>query len=123
MTGYYDLFVAPVPEGKVEAFRKQTEAFAQVLKQNGARTFVEVEADDAKPGRVTSFPQSVKLEPGEKVFVGIVGFDDRKHRDEVMAKAMQDKRLADSMSDGKAAADGGRMFFGGFKVFLDAARF
>ena len=122
MAGYYDLFVAPVPDGKVDVFRQQTELFATVLREHGARSFVELEAEDAKPGKVTSFPQAVQAAAGEKVFVGIATFDDRAHRDQVMGKTMQDQRLADAMAPGKSPVDGARMFFGGFRVFHDASR-
>ncbi len=66
MSGYHDLFVAPVPEANIETFRRQAQALASVMKEHGALSFIEVEADDAPVGKVTSFPQAVALKPGEK---------------------------------------------------------
>jgi PhnB protein len=78
---------------------------------------VEVEADDAPAGKVTSFPQSVALKADETVFAGIITYRSRAHRDEVNAKAMKDPRLA-GMTPETMPFDGKRMFFGGFKPFV-----
>jgi PhnB protein len=118
---YTDLFVVPVPKKNVEAYRKEAEQFFAVWREHGALSCVEVEADDAPAGTVTSFPQSVDLQPGEAVFVGIMTYHSRAHRDEVSAKAMQDPRMAGMMDPKKMAFDGKRMFFGGFKPFVGAA--
>ena len=53
-----------------------------------------------KPGKVTSFPQSVKLKPGETVLFSWIVYKSRAHRDQVNAKVMADPRL-DGMMDGK----------------------
>ena len=61
-------------------------------------------------GRHTSFPQSVDLRPDETVFVGIMTFRSRAHRDEGSATTMNDPRMA--------GMDAKRMFWGGFKLFV-----
>ncbi len=118
MTTYTDLFVVPVPTKNIKAYRKQAELFVAVWLEHGALSCVEVEADDAPAGKVTSFPQSVDLKPGETVFVGIMTYHSRAHRDEVSAKAMQDPRMAGMMDPKSMPFDGQRMFFGGFKPFV-----
>ena len=120
MTTYTDLFVVPVPTKNIEAYRKQAELFATVWREHGALSCIEVEADDAPVGKVTSFPQSVALQPGETVFVGIITYRSRAHRDEVSAKAMKDPRMA-GMDPKSMPFDGKRMFFGGFKPFVGQA--
>jgi PhnB protein len=121
MTAYTDLFVVPVPTKNIEAYRKQAEQFFAIWREHGALSCVEVEADDAPAGKVTSFPQSVNLEPGETVFVGIMTYCSRAHRDEVSARAMQDPRMAGMMDPQSMPFDGKRMFFGGFKPFVGEA--
>ena len=75
-------------------------------------------ADDVKPGKVTSFPRSVKLKSGETVLFSWIVFKSRAHRDQVNAKVIADPRLA-KMMDGKAAPfDGSRMIYGGFKSLV-----
>ena len=114
---YVDLFVVPVPKQNIKAYRVQAELFLKVWREHGALSCIEVEADDAPAGKVTSFPRSVALEPGETVFVGIMTFRDRAHRDEVNGKAMKDPRMS-SMDPKTMPFDGKRMFFGGFKPFV-----
>ena len=120
MSGYTDLFVVPVPKTNIDAYRKNAEQFLAVWREHGALSCVEVEADDAPVGKVTSFPRSVDLKPDETVFVGIMTFRSRAHRDEVNAKAMKDPRMA-GMDPKSMPFDTKRMFFGGFKPFVGGA--
>ena len=71
-----------------------------------------------KPGKVTSFPQSVKLEPDETVVFAWIVYESREHRDRVNEKVMKDPRLAEH---GPKAMpfDGKRMFWGGFEVLVE----
>ena len=119
MTSYTDLFVVPVPTGKRDAYRDLAETSAKVWKEHGALSYVEVEADDAKAGKWTSFPQSVDLKDGEFVVVAIITYRSREHRDEVNAKAMKDPRMA-GMDPKTMPFDAKRMFWGGFKPFAGA---
>ena len=119
MSNYVDVFVVPVPKKNIESYRKNAELFGKVWREHGALSFVEVEADDAPMGKVTSFPQSVDLKPDETVFVGIATYASRAHRDEVSAKAMKDPRMA-GMDPKSMPFDAKRMFWGGFKPFVAA---
>jgi uncharacterized protein YbaA (DUF1428 family) len=47
-------------------------------------------ADDVKPGKHTSFPQSVKLKKGEVVVFSWITFKSRAQRDRVNGKIMKD---------------------------------
>jgi len=120
MTTYTDLIVVPVPKKNIGPYREQAELFAKVWREHGALSCVVVEADDAPAGKVTSFPQSVALKPDETVFVDIITYRSRAHRDEVSAKAMKDPRMA-GMKPETMPFDGKRMFFGGFKPFVGEA--
>jgi uncharacterized protein YbaA (DUF1428 family) len=91
----------------------------KIWRDHGALEFRECVADDVKPGKRTSFPQSVKLKRGETVFFSFIVFKSRTHRDRVNAKVMKDPRLA-GMGDMKDMPfDVGRMIYGGFKVLVD----
>jgi uncharacterized protein YbaA (DUF1428 family) len=76
-------------------------------------------ADDVKPGKWTSFPQSVKLRSGETVVFAYVVFKSRAHRDRVNAKAMGDPRLKSMCDLESLPFDGKRMFWGGFKTLVN----
>ncbi len=119
MPRYVDGFVLPVPKGKTAAYRKMARAAGKVWREHGALEYMECIADDVKPGKLTSFPQSVKLKPGEVVWLSWVVYKSRKHRDTVNAMVMNDKRIKAMMDPKKFPFDGKRMFYGGFKVAVD----
>ena len=91
----------------------------KIWREHGALDYKECVADDVKPGKLTSFPQSVKLKPGETVFFSWIVFKSRAHRDRVNAKVMKDPRLAKMMDPDAMPFDGKRMIYGGFKVSVD----
>ena len=64
---YVDGFVVPVPKKKLDAYRRLARTCAKVWREYGALDYRECVADDVKPGKYTSFPQSVKLKPDEIV--------------------------------------------------------
>jgi uncharacterized protein YbaA (DUF1428 family) len=116
---YVDGFVLPVPKKNMAAYRRMAQKAGKVWREHGALEYIECMVDDVKPGKHTSFPQSVKLKPGEAVVFAYIVYKSRAHRDRVNAKVMKDPRLA-SMMDPKAMPfDGKRMFWGGFKVMVD----
>ena len=117
MPTYTDLIVIPVPETKLAEYRRLAEISEQMWREHGALSYIEVQADDVKPGKVTSFPQSVDRQPGETVMVSIITYRSRAHRDEVNNKVMKDPRMA-SMDPKNLPFDAKRMFFGGFKPFV-----
>ena len=119
MAHYVDGFVIPVPKRKVPAYRAMARKAGKVWREHGALEYVECIADDVKPGKYTSFPQSVKLKAGEVVFFSYIVYKSRKQRDSVMAKVMKDPRLAEMMDPKKMPFDGKRMFWGGFKTMVE----
>ena len=118
MGKYVDGFVVPVPKNKLAAYRKMAQKAGRVWRDHGALEFVECVADDVKPGKVTSFPQSVKLKPTETVVFSYITYKSRAHRDRVMKKVMADPRLKDMMDPKTMPFDAKRMIFGGFKVLV-----
>jgi uncharacterized protein YbaA (DUF1428 family) len=116
MAHYVDGFVVPVPKKNLDAYRRMARKAGKVWRDHGALQYTECIADDVKPGKWTSFPQAVKLKPGEVVWFSWIVYKSRKHRDSVNAKAMKDPRLASMMNPKAMPFDGKRMFWGGFKV-------
>ena len=115
---YIDGFVVPVPKKNLDAYRKMSRRMARVWVDHGALEYREWVADDVKVGKLTSFPQSVKLKPGETVVFSWIEYKSRLHRDSVNAKAMADPRLADMMDPKAMPFDGKRMFYGGFEKLV-----
>ena len=115
---YVDGFVVPVPIKNLKAYRSMAAKAGKIWREHGALEFRECVADDVKPGKWTSFPQSVKLEKGETVVFSWILYKSRAHRDRVNAKVMQDPRLM-KMSPKSMPFDPKRMVYGGFKVLVD----
>ena len=117
MAQYIDGFVVPVPIAQLAAYKKMARLAGKVFKDHGALSVTECLADDVKPGKLTSFPQSVRLKADETVVFSWITYQSRKHRDSVMAKAMQDPRMP--MDPKTFPFDGKRMIFGGFKTIVE----
>jgi uncharacterized protein YbaA (DUF1428 family) len=116
---YVDGYVLPVPKKNVAAYRRMAQKAGKVWRDHGALEYIECVADDVKPGKHTSFPQSVKLKPTETVVFAYIVYKSRVHRDRVNAKAMKDPRLANMMDPKAMPFDGKRMFWGGFKGLVE----
>ena len=115
---HVDGFVLPVPKKKLAAYRRMAQKAGKVWRDHGALEFYECVADDVKPGKITSFPQSVKLKRGETVFFSYIVYKSRKDRDRINAKVMKDPRLNAMGGIDDMPFDAKRMIFGGFKVFV-----
>ena len=87
---------------------------ATLAEKHGALEYVNSIADDVKPGKVTSFPQAVKLADDEVVVISWAVYKSREDRDRANKAIMEDedfKQLSTNLP-----VDGKRMFMGGFKV-------
>jgi uncharacterized protein YbaA (DUF1428 family) len=115
---YVDGFVLPVPKKNLAAYRAQATKAGKVWLDHGALEYRECVSDDVKKGKHTSFPQSVKLKPGEVVIFSWVLYKSRAQRDKIVAKVMKDPRLASMMDPKNMSFDGKRMFWGGFKTMI-----
>ena len=119
MAQYVDGFVIPVPKKNLDAYRRMARKAGKIWREHGALEYRECVADDVKPGKVTSFPQGVKLKPGEVVVFSWIVYKSRAQRDRINAKVMKDPRLADMMDPKANPFDAKRMFWGGFQVIVD----
>ena len=116
---YVDGFILPLPKKNIEAYRALAEKAGAVWREHGALEFRECIADDVKPGKLTSFPQSVNLQDDEVVVFSWIVYESRARRDEINDKVMKDPRLADMMKPDAMLFDGKRMIYGGFEMLLD----
>lgn len=117
MPRYVDGFVLPIPKKNATAYRRIARKAGRIWREHGALEYRECVADDVKPGKHTSFPQSVKLKPGEVVWFSWIVYRSRRHRDRVNAKAMADPRL--KMDPSGMPFDAKRMIYGGFEIAVD----
>jgi uncharacterized protein YbaA (DUF1428 family) len=116
---YVDGFVLPLPKKNLAAYKRMAQKAGKVWKEHGALDYHECIAEDVKKGKWTSFPQSVRLKPGEVVVFSWITYKSRAHRDVVLAKVMSDKRLASMMDPKTMPFDGKRMIYGGFEGLVE----
>ena len=86
-------FVVAVPKKNLPAYKKMAQQAGKVWLEHGALEFNECVADDVKVGKWTSFPQAVKLKPGEVVVFSYIVYKSRAARDKINKKVMADPRL------------------------------
>ena len=111
---YITVMVVPVPLKKVAAYKKLVKQSVTAWKRCGAESYCEMLGDDVKPGKVTSFPQAVKLKKGEVVGCAYLIFKSKAQHDKAWKKMMKDPFMVNF--DPKAMPfDAKRMFWGGFK--------
>ncbi len=111
MEGYVDIYLLPVPEENLDAYREQAATFGSVTKEQGALSYREFRGDDLAEG--------LTVEPGEALISAVVEFRSRAHRDEVMEKVMKDPRVT-ALTEGGDLADMSRMRYGGFEPLVEA---
>ncbi|MGH8244602.1 MAG: DUF1428 domain-containing protein [Steroidobacteraceae bacterium] len=120
---YVDGYVLPVPRKNLAAYRRMAKDAGKVWLKHGARQYVETVADDVKPGKWTSFPQSVKLKRGEVVVFSFIVYRSRAQRDRINKAAMKkfttDPKWKKYMDPKNLPFDGKRMFWGGFKPIVE----
>ena len=116
---YVDGFVVPVPQKNLAAYRRMARKAGKIWREHGALEYIECVADDVKPGKLTSFPQAVKLKADEVVVFSWIVYTSRKERDRINKKVRSDPRLAEMMNPKALPFDGKRMFMGGFKPIIE----
>jgi uncharacterized protein YbaA (DUF1428 family) len=115
-------FVIPVPKSGLSRYKKMAKLMGKLWMEHGALSYVEAIGYNLEPGKVTSFPRSLKLKKSEVVVLGWSTFKSEAQFERMMAKVMADKRLAPYMDPKKLGFDGMRMYWGGFKPLLQLYR-
>lgn len=90
---YYQTFVAPVPQEKLEDYFALAKQMPPIRKAPIALAVVDVRPDNARKGKVTSFPQAVMCMDGEVPAFGFMTFRDKAHWGAIMAKTMVDPAM------------------------------
>ena len=116
MPNYIDAIVIPVPRDNLETYKRMSAEWGKAHLRHGALYYSDSISDDAQPGKVTSFPQAVKLKDDEVVVFSWIVYPSKDVRDTANKKIMEDPRLKKMMEN--PPFDGKRMIFGGFQPFL-----
>jgi uncharacterized protein YbaA (DUF1428 family) len=114
---YIDGFIVPLKDGNLDEYRRMAETFARKAADVGALGSLEAIGDDLQPGHTTDFFQAVKAEEGENVVFSLVVWPDKATRDAGWGKIMEDPEMQPGAQP--MPFDGKRMFWGGFKPFVN----
>jgi uncharacterized protein YbaA (DUF1428 family) len=83
-------FVIPVPEDKMEAYRKWAENGAAIFKEYGCVEIVESWEDNVPTGKYTDFRRAVAAKEGEKIVFTWQVWPDKATLDSAEAKMQED---------------------------------
>jgi uncharacterized protein YbaA (DUF1428 family) len=104
-------FVIPVPEEKMEAYRKWAENGAALFREYGCLEIVESWEDYVPDGKLTDFRRAVDAKQGEKIVFSWQVWPDKATLEAVEAAMHQDKRFEVS---GEIPFDAKRLIYGCF---------
>lgn len=123
--GYVDGFVFPVPKKNVAAYKKMAEWGKRSWMKHGALAYYECMGDDLtvksmggmKP---RSFKDTAKAKGNDTVWFSFIVFRDKKHRDAVNKKVMdQMNKDAKKWENMPMPMDPKKMAYGGFKAVVN----
>jgi len=120
MSKYADVYLCPIAEKNIPAYKKMATAVGKLFVKHGALRYREYVASDLKVEEVVPFPAVVKLKRGETLVYAAVEFKSEAHRNKVIKAVMADPKLMAMCSpEDKQLFDYRRMVYGGFKVIVD----
>lgn len=120
MSKYADVYLLPILEKNIPAYRKIAAKAAKIFVKHGALRYREYVASDLKAEGVVPFPAIVKLKKGETIVYAAVEFKSEAARNKAMKAIMKDPAMYAIMSpDEPPPFDYKRMVYGGFKVIID----
>ncbi len=120
MSKYADVYLCPIAEKNVPAYKKMATAVGKLFLKHGALRYREYQASDLKVEEVVPFDKTVKLKRGETLIYAAVEFKSEAQRNKVMKAVMADPKLMAMCSpEDKQLFDYRRMVYGGFKVLVD----
>jgi uncharacterized protein YbaA (DUF1428 family) len=105
-------FVIPVPEEKIEAYRKWAENGSAIFREYGCVEIVESWEDDVPDGKLTDFRRAVAAKPGEKIVFTWQIWPDKATLEAAEARMHAEGRLEVS---GEIPFDARRLILGCFK--------
>jgi uncharacterized protein YbaA (DUF1428 family) len=113
---YFEGFIAPVEQGKKEAYCKHAAEAAALLREMGVVRHVEAWDSDVPEGKATDFRKAVDAKADEKVVFAWFEYPSREARNATNQKMMSDPRM-EQFSD--MPFDGKRMVVGGFEAIVE----
>ena len=119
MSKYVDVYLLPLPEENLSAYREMAEKAGALFRRHGALTYREYVASDLKAmPEFSAFPTVIELKTGETLVYAAVEFESEAHRNESMERVFKDPEMSAIMPK-EPIFDMKRMVYGGFSVLVD----
>ena len=118
MSKYVDVYLLPVPEVNLPAYKKMAAKAGKLFIKHGALRYREYVASDLATQDVVPFPKRIKLMEGETLVFATVEFASESQRNKIMKAIMADKELM-AMVPPEPLFNYKRMVYGGFKILVD----
>ena len=119
MSKYADVYLLPILEENIPAYKKLATMAGKLFVKHGALKYREYVASDLNVQDVVPFPKRIKLKPGETLIYAAVEFKSEAHRNKAMKAIMADPAMNSMMEGKKPPFDYKRMVYGGFKILVD----
>lgn len=118
MSKYVDVYLLPMPEENLPAYKKLASKAGKFVK-HGALRYREYAASDLNvEGGIVPFTKTVKLKEEETLVYAAVEFSSESQRNKAMKAIFADPEM-NSMMTGKPLFNYKRMVYGGFKILVD----
>jgi uncharacterized protein YbaA (DUF1428 family) len=114
---YLDGFILPLKDENLDEYRRVAEMFARKARDLGALGSMEAIGDGLEHGHTTDFYRAVQAQDGENVVFSFVLWPSKEVRDSAWQKIMADPEMQPGVQP--MPFDGKRMFWGGFKPFVE----
>lgn len=116
---YVTALVIPVPQDKMEAYRRWAENSARIFKDYGCLEIVDCWEDFIPEGKQTDFRRAVAAKEGEKIVLSWQIWSDKKSFDAAEEEMHKDPRLDNS---GEPPFDAKRLILGCFEPIFSMGR-
>lgn len=119
MSKYVDVYLLPIPEENIPAYKKLATAAGKLFVKHGALRYREYVVSDLDVECGTlPFTKPIKIKDGETIVYAAVEFKSESHRNKAMGAIYNDPEMA-TLMPAKPLFDYKRMVYGGFKVLVD----
>lgn len=118
MSVYVDGYLLPVPNDRIEDYRRLALHAGAIWREHGALAYHECVGDDLAVEGMAAFPQQLGIAPGEAVVFAWIVFASRAERDRINARVLADPRLA-GLAPALVPFDCRRIVYGGFRTLVD----
>ncbi|HNR56014.1 MAG TPA: DUF1428 domain-containing protein [Flavobacteriales bacterium] len=122
MAHYIDGFLIALPKKNLARYKRLATAAAKVWMDHGALQYMECVGDDLDhKGIGYPFPKAAKCKHGDTVIFSWIVYRNRRHRDQVNKKVMEDPRMEKMYREQMKTPifDHKRMAFGGFASLVE----